>query len=505
MDDPTDNRQRSRPWLSLFGIELHFDGRGFVTVLVIGALVLSGWLAFRNKIQADEAQGAAQYALLVQGSVVQKVYSITKNGNLTDDRQRVVARFHRYPNRDELRYVIVNGPGRQIDTLQATVNLAPDYPASKAKLNVITRAVGYKQVSVQNESTTIFLASFIDPKGTVTLVIAYPRGTIQLTRTALWFDLLVAQPGLLWADVGLGLMLLGAVTTVVLGRRRIAEWRAMRKAGVVQSSPPMTLPPAVVGVLVRQKLTNRDIMATLIDLANRGYLAFIENEQGMVIVPRRRGDMAGLYPYEVDLLRIVGEGEAIYRTINQETLQTEAGHFIVEAYGLVERLGAFVQNPRQTHLRWRANGASLLLAGVIGLLVTLRLFPDPPYVALFWIGVTAIGIMIFELGGGYTPYTLQGREVVAQWLSFGRYLAQGQVATYGEVTLGSFTEYLPYALVLGVEEEWIKRFEAMPFRVPAWFTTREVGLDIQSFSKHLLVPARAMSTLVTSMVTPTVD
>ena len=43
--------------------------------------------------------------------------------------------------------------------------------------------------------------------------------------------------------------------------------------------PPMALPPSVVGILYRQKVTPREIAATIIDLAIRGDIYILDRER----------------------------------------------------------------------------------------------------------------------------------------------------------------------------------------------------------------------------------
>ena len=271
-----------------------------------------------------------------------------------------------------------------------------------------------------------------------------------------------------------------------------------------RNPPPAAWPPAIVGVLVRQKLTNRDVVATIIDLADRGFIQFAEQPGGLMVAAKRQ-DPTGLYPYEINILRLILRGDLLEESIDTDALAADSNKLVVEVYTLVERMGVFVSNPRLTHLRWRTVGALLVVGGVVGLLVTLRVFPDPPYIALFWLAVGLLGVIVFELGSGFTAYTPEGHHLASDWLAFGRYLANPNPATPDELTYRLFPKYLAYSLALGVEIPWLQRFKIGPFHPPDWFIPMDAVITPEHFLESLLKPTKQIGSAITNTIFPTVD
>jgi len=48
-----------------------------------------------------------------------------------------------------------------------------------------------------------------------------------------------------------------------------------------------------------------------------------------------------------------------------------------------------------------------------------------------------------------------------------------------------YLKYLPYAIVLGCEVEWTKRFTDFPFAAPSWFTTQTQLYHLNDFAQNI--------------------
>ncbi len=481
--------------------DLHLDTAGLVFALVVFAVSAGLLHLHKPAASADDLAGQAVADVSVNPTAD---FTINARGQLLKSAAATGVRVHRYANRDELRFIWINNPGEPLAAAIAVFHLPSGVASNLAKPELITRAVYSKETSVVDAQSLSFSAEGVDPVGTVTVVITLPRGSIKLPMSAKLYDELAGEPALLWADVGLFILTIGVMMLIWLSRRRMVEWQALRRAGAVQTTPPAALPPAVVGVFIRQKFTSREIIATLIDLAERGYLRFSEQPSGTTIVPRKL-DPVGLYPHEREVMQLLQSSDRLLKGLDRDVFEAESGRLVIAIYRLVERLGIFARSPRWTHLRWRTGGALITLGGAVGLLFTLRLFPDPPYIALFWLAVTLIGIIIFRLGSGYTAYSETGRGALGAWLAFGRYLASPQPATLDEVSYGSFVHFLAYAVALGVDEAWLQRFRDLPFQSPDWYTPLQPGVTAEQFYQGLIRPAATIGAAISQSVLPTVD
>lgn len=484
--------------------QLRFEAAGFGLLAII--LGVAGFATYRFWVWSYVGADQGQESVVVADGLAINDYTFTLSdqGVLSDNGHELSARVHRQTDRDELRYIILNNPGQAVLNLTATIELPAYLSTSQAKPQTVARHGSSHSYQIMDGSHIRFSFEGVEADGTATIVISFARGSVNLAIGDQALDYLSAQPALLWMDVSLGLILAGIVITLILSRRRLSDWRLFRNQMAPRSTPPAAWPPAIVGVLVRQKLTNRDVVATIIDLADRGYIQFAEQPGGLMVAAKRQ-DPTGLYPYEINILKLILRGDLLESSLDTDALAADSNKLVIEVYGLIERMGVFISNPRLTHLRWRTVGALLVIGGIVGLLITLRVFPDPPYIALFWLAVGLLGVIVFELGSGFTAYTPQGKALASDWLAFGRYLADPAPATPDELTYRLFPKYLAYALALGVEMPWLERFKIAPFHPPSWFIPQEAVTTPEHFLNVLLKPTKQIGTTITSTIFPTVD
>ena len=81
--------------------------------------------------------------------------------------------------------------------------------------------------------------------------------------------------------------------------------------------------------------------------------------------------------------------------------------------------------------------------------------------------------------------TEKGIEEKWKWLGFKEYLHTAERFRLGAETTETFSKYLPYAIVFGVEKEWAERFADLPYQQPNWYAPAVVhggGMPTSSFS-----------------------
>lgn len=88
-------------------------------------------------------------------------------------------------------------------------------------------------------------------------------------------------------------------------------------------------------------------------------------------------------------------------------------------------------------------------------------------------------------------YTKKGAEERAKWIGFRDYLQTAERFRMNEEKVETFSKYLPYAIALGVETQWAKRFEIMNMDRLDWFRTQKEGAimrhdDHAVYFKHLM-------------------
>ncbi len=248
--------------------------------------------------------------------------------------------------------------------------------------------------------------------------------------------------------------------------------------------PPEDLPPGLVGTLLDEKADMADILATMVDLARRGYMRFVESKQGLFRskdfeFERLRDDVEGLRPYEALLLRRIFESKSRRRLSDlREKFYTAIPKLKKAMYAEVVERGYFPDNPNVVRAKYIAIGVTLLIVsgvctffvfpaiagGVFSLLIAPLMALD-----LVFIGLAVVGYFM-------PRKTEQGARAAVRWKAFRRYLQEIDRYTNLEAASDLYEEYLPYAIAFGLEKSWTKKFsalEAVP--APRWYVP--YGLD----------------------------
>lgn len=267
------------------------------------------------------------------------------------------------------------------------------------------------------------------------VVLATRRG-----RDEAYLDL---TPGLLPAHGGAG----------TVGRAR------RRQPVAVRFTPPDDVRPGEVGTLHDEYADLRDVSATLVDLAVRGYLRIEEvapekdedDVSDWQLVPLRDWS-EGLEAYERELLdALVPDGEAVKLSDVGADYATAVARTQEALYRTVTERGWFRGSPLKVRNRWLLGALALVGLGILGTvaLVLLR-WPAVLGLPLIVVGVV-VGIAAFAV----PARTAAGTAVLAQTLGFRQYLATAEAEQIRfEEGQDVFSRYLPYAIVFGLTERW---------------------------------------------------
>jgi uncharacterized membrane protein len=245
--------------------------------------------------------------------------------------------------------------------------------------------------------------------------------------------------------------------------------------------PPEDVPPGVVGTLVDEKVDLQDVVATLVDLARRGYLTITEEtEKGFAgltfkrdfVFERTAKDWSDLRAYEVTLLRkLFGRSQSTRMSELKNQFYTALPKIRQGLYDAVVEAGYFSRRPDKTRQRFTILG---ILLGVItlvgGVLVTVLLFE---WVDTIWCPAVGLllGVVTLIIVGQVMPAkTKHGAEASARWRAFRRYLKEIERYTDLETATELFERYLPYAIAFNLERRWVQKFarvETTP--IPGWY------------------------------------
>ncbi|HEX9989281.1 MAG TPA: DUF2207 domain-containing protein [Chloroflexia bacterium] len=312
-----------------------------------------------------------------------------------------------------------------------------------------------------------------------------PQGVVQLAGPPGWqaaYDSEEARKQNLVAPVNFGLFVLGALILVLGPLGMLMHWYRRGRDKPVElhsdylSEPPSDLPPGLVGLLLHENAGKAEVVATIVDLARKGKLAIQDIRRGKKSrIKDFEYTLASLdvdYEFEREVL------EALFKRGSQVRLSALKNTFYRDLpgiYSAMDRelvaLGYLPDNYRKTHTPYVATGCLATLLAVVG------------YIAAFTFlaGEFTFGLASLCLGAGVSGYVWSslgplmkrrhdlGAEEIVKWRAFERYLRQ--MEKYGGVEAASekLERYLPYAIALGIQKEFLSQFEDEAVNIPSWY------------------------------------
>jgi hypothetical protein len=293
-----------------------------------------------------------------------------------------------------------------------------------------------------------------------------------------------------------------------------AAWRRRGKDPrglpiTVQYDPPPGLSPGEAGTLLDNSADMRDITATLVDLAVRGYLRIEEREDHLLfgLIGKRayvlhRLEPAAperpLAPHEQGVYDGIFAGRST--TVELSELQN---HFYSKLPGirssLFDRLldkGLYHARPDRVRARWTGGGmfTGIVVAG-LGAAAADRLLMTP---LPFLVAGLLAGLIVVGFGSIMPARTEAGARTLEQVLGFEEFLRRVESEQFKRVILQKpelFDRYLPYAMAFGVERNWARAFEGIYTQPPTWYVgSGGAGFSPTRFSNSL----SAMSTTASS-------
>jgi hypothetical protein len=229
---------------------------------------------------------------------------------------------------------------------------------------------------------------------------------------------------------------------------------------VVEFGPPQNMRPAELGLILDESADTKDVTATIVDLAVRGYLTITEgpDKADWTLTKKQAPDRSAL-EYERTLFYGLFAGRDTVKLSDLKgtfapTLKKAEG----EIYADSLLRGLFTSSPSQARAAWGCLGFALVLVGFAAS-IALGL-------AFGW-GLVGLAIVITGIALAATfPFmpqrTAAGRDLLQHTLGFRLYMTTAekyrqQFAEKAQI----FTQLLPYAIVFGCVTQWAKAFEGI--------------------------------------------
>jgi len=243
---------------------------------------------------------------------------------------------------------------------------------------------------------------------------------------------------------------------------------------IAQYSPPDKLAPAEIGTMVDGSADNKDVSSTIIDLAVNKFLKIKRTEEkgflGMksteyIFTKLKDEDPERNFEKEI-MTGIFGGGKEKKLSDLKNKFYKTLTAVKSQLYKDVAEKGYYVSNPSNIRIIWLVSGfiASVFLTMIFGGLQG------------GWGTFSGIvsGIIILIFGWLMPAVTQKGALLKENILGFKDFLAVTEkdrlkFHNAPEKNPEMFEKFLPYAMVLEVENEWAKQFEGIYNQQPDWY------------------------------------
>lgn len=370
----------------------------------------------------------------------------------------------------------------QVSQAEIIVHLPQEVEKDKIGQKLFIGRTGSKiqgdTYEVIDNKTVRFWGNNIEPGNFLTIVMAWPKGIVEkpfLYRNQIinWMVLLVS----------LALPIFTFIRMYGVWSRKGKDPK-VQKTIMAHYSPPESLPPAIFGVLIDQKVDMKDITATVIDLAVRGYLRIVEGTETLPFFKKQEyifeklRNEHDLKPFEQRIIKgIFGHREIVSSNKLKNKFYKEIPEIKELIHKEVATTGYFTGNIESIRKEY-SRVSNYIFLFIFFLFFTwiltsiflssgiIRYFAQALILGLSLI-ITAAIINIFA---HYMPsVTKKGLDAKWKLLGFKEYLYTAERFRLGVETLDTFSKFLPCAMVLGVEKRWAARFSEFSYEEQNWY------------------------------------
>ncbi|CAN5607490.1 hypothetical protein BH09PLA1_BH09PLA1_15790 [soil metagenome] len=357
--------------------------------------------------------------------------------------------------------------------------------------------------AIARSDSIVFSAGRVLPAGSgLTIVAGFPAGSVtkpSLAQELMWF-ISDWWPVAVFPAIAIGIV-------YFIWRRSGRDEGAGTQAVAVEFEPPKDLSPSEVGTLIDESCDTPDIIATLIDLAARGWLTITELPGKKIlflssqdyeftrIIPPPQNDV--LKPHEKKFLDGLFEHGSSSTLLSEqkEKFYTNIDPIRKSIYSALMSKRMFRQHPEHVRNLWRGIGVA---AFVLGVVLTVALDRH----RAIGIGTILAGITFFASAGAMPARTLVGTRKLIECLSFQRFVSMVEKDRIKEMAMNdptTFGRLLPYAMVLGVADQWAQAFAGLMTSPPDWYRSYDNRPFNSMFFMHTLGSSmRTMERTMTS-------
>jgi len=393
-----------------------------------------------------------------------------------------------------------------IDEASATVMLEFDAPLSEIRFEAYTGRFGAQGTDYKAQIDSARSVHFrstrpLSPVNGMTIVVGWPKGFVEEpTRTDRVGWLLKDNRNLLVAVIGFILLLVYFVPVWHKYGRDPEE-------GVVITRylPPEEYSPASLRYVRQMYYDDKVMTAAVVNLAVKGYLEI-----------KRRGSKHWLIRKDSDLLRpelAAGEHElfvGLFKDGSKIELDDENHKTLGEARS--EHRESLQRDYKKKYFKtnaWVSVPAAFIMLATVLIAFNIGRGATPTVIAMVVVSFITMAFFAFIMRAP----TLRGRKLLDEMLGFKDYL---EIAEKEELNLRNppaktpelFEAFLPFALALGVDQQWSEKFAGVFASIrnpngeayrPSWYNGRWNNSNLSKTSKKL---SGSLNSAIASSVSP---
>lgn len=396
-----------------------------------------------------------------------------------------------YPGGDQFYWKFIE-PNRRytIQSAKVTLHLPGDFPTDQLKATSYTDNRETGGARFINGSTIEFNRGAVAPNAEWEIraqfphvISAPPEAWQQLQDEQ---DRFVARNNFLAIVAALVILIGGGLTLLVLwylfGRDKPSTF-----ASEYIAAPPDETPPGVVGTLLDERADLQDILATVVDLARRGFIRIREsNAFGETDFERVNHAPSALEPFETQTLDALLRGGPMRRLSDvRGSFYSNLDSLKSALYDAVVQAGFFPSSPLATRdgyfafAKWAA-----VITVSVGFCASIVSLSSAPMLFLPILALVLVEIALMGLSRTMPQRTSQGSTAAAKWNAFKRYLALIEKYTNVADARDQFEKYLPYAIAFGLDKSWIEKFSKADTPAPAWYIPSTSAANTPIFSNQ---------------------
>ncbi len=269
---------------------------------------------------------------------------------------------------------------------------------------------------------------------------------------------------------------------------------------------PNNLTPAEIGTLIDEKVDMRDITATLVDLAVKGYLKIEEEEDKDFIfrktIPKIEISIKPHEKFILDHLFLYGDSCRLsglkykFSADYLKPIRERIYHSLIAQ-------GYFTHSPDIIRKVYRFGGIFLIVLGTI-LAILFFNIPQLSWIAapvpLVVSGVLS-GLLFFIFAPLMPKKTRAGVETYEEIRGLEEYIARAEAETFQKADPKLlFETLLPFAISFGLTKSWINKFSNLFQDPPQWYSSRSYSAwNMNYFSRSLNQMERSSSQTFTAV------